>query len=201
MPKQVDHDERRRHIAGAVARIVATDGVGAVSFRTVAAEADMSVSLVQHYFGDKAGLLIGTLDIQSAGIGALILKRLALLGDDADPLDRIRTVAGAFLPHDGDSEAAMRVYLGFAGAALTDGGLRRADAFTNARNLLGFIAAELSAAAASGDLRGGIEANTQATAVLSLVLGLSLSVLLEQITAEEAGDVVDRHLALLRVGR
>ncbi len=65
MPKVVDHDERRRQIATAVSDIAATRGLSDVSFREVAARAGVSVSLVQHYFGDKANLLRTTLEIQS----------------------------------------------------------------------------------------------------------------------------------------
>ncbi len=65
MPRVVDHEERRRQIATAVSDIAATRGLSDVSFREVAAQAGVSVSLVQHYFGDKANLLMTTLEIQS----------------------------------------------------------------------------------------------------------------------------------------
>ena len=65
MPRVVDHEERRRQIATAVSDIAATRGLSDVSFREVAARAGVSVSLVQHYFGDKANLLMTTLEIQS----------------------------------------------------------------------------------------------------------------------------------------
>ena len=57
MPKRVDHDERRRQIVRALWRIAERGGLGAVSFREVAAEAGVSVRLVQYYFGTKADLL------------------------------------------------------------------------------------------------------------------------------------------------
>lgn len=46
MPKQVDHDERRREIATAVLRLVTTGGVEAASLRTVAGEAGVSMGAV-----------------------------------------------------------------------------------------------------------------------------------------------------------
>lgn len=197
MPKQVDHEQRRRHISAAVARIAASRGLAGLSFREVASEAGVSVSLVQHYFGNKEQLLIGTLDIESEAIGRRILGRLGELGAEAGPLDRVRTVAEAFLPTDDESKAAMLVYLGFAGAALTDERLRRADAFGNAENLLTLLTAELEAAAGAGGLVEGVVPETQASAILSLVLGLSLGVLLDQAGPEEAVAVLDAQLALL----
>ena len=198
MPKQVDHAERRREIAAAVARIARTRGLAAVSFRDVAAEAGVSVSLVQHYFGTKDQLMVGTLDIQSSDLAASITDHLEALGPDAGPLDRIRTVALAFLPDDEQSRSAMLLYLGFAGAALTDSALRSADAFRNAEGLLAFIADELDAAKRSGEVSERIDPPTQARGVLSLVLGLSLGVLLEQATHVQARAGLDAHLSLLR---
>src|SRR6186713_582772 len=100
MPKVVDHDERRRQIATAVSDIAATSGLGDVSFREVATRAGVSVSLVQHYFGDKANLLKTTLEIQSETMNVYVAERLARLGSDPVPVDVIRTVARAFLPLD-----------------------------------------------------------------------------------------------------
>lgn len=200
MPKQVDHAERRREIAAAVARIAMTRGLAAVSFRDVAAEAGISVSLVQHYFGTKDRLMVGTLDIQSARLAAAIVDRLEALEPDAGPLDRVRAIALTFLPDDEESRAAMLLYLGFAGAALTDSSLRSADAFRNAESLLGQLAGELDAAKQAGEVGEGIDSPGQARVLVSLVLGLSLGVLLEQTTEAEAHAAVDAHLRLLRVG-
>ena len=197
MPKRVDHGARRREIAAAVARIARDRGLQGVSFREVAAEAGMSVSLVQHYFGSKENLLTGTLDIQSAVMGERILRRLGELGPDPRPLDRLRTVARAFLPTDDESTAAMLLYHGFAAAALTDESLRSAAAFRNARNLLDFMAGQLALAQESGELADGIVPEVAASALLALVLGLSLTVLLDQALPSDAEAVLDAHLTCL----
>src|SRR5690606_1434685 len=57
MPRQVDHEQRRRQIAQAVWAIVATRGLEAVSLRDVAAEAGVSMGMVQHYFRTKDAML------------------------------------------------------------------------------------------------------------------------------------------------
>ena len=76
MPKVVDHEERRSQIAEAVWRIATTRGLQGVTFREVAAEAQVSVSLVQHYFGTKAGLVIWSLNQNTARMSARIARRL-----------------------------------------------------------------------------------------------------------------------------
>src|SRR4051812_49605691 len=57
MPKRVDHDERRRQLTEAMLRIASTRGLQAVSMREVAAEAAVSLRVVQYYFTDKQTLL------------------------------------------------------------------------------------------------------------------------------------------------
>ena len=192
MPKIVDHDERRRMIAAAVTDIAATEGLGEVSFRTVAERAGVSVSLVQHYFGDKANLLKTTLQIQSETMDAHLAAKLADLGDTPGPLAVLRAVAAAFLPVDEISRRSMLVYQGFAAAAFTDDSLRHSEMFANGRQLIDFFADQLA------QLRGDEPHTTEdATGLLSLVLGLSMSVLLTQISPSEATAVLDRHIERL----
>ena len=58
MPKRVDHEERRRQIADALLRTAATRGLHAAGMREVAAEAGVSLRLVQYYFGTKEELML-----------------------------------------------------------------------------------------------------------------------------------------------
>ncbi|RDI69125.1 TetR/AcrR family transcriptional regulator [Nocardia pseudobrasiliensis] len=57
MPKIVDHDARRRELAEAVWRVIARDGVDAVSVRVVAAESGWSTGALRYYFTTRAELL------------------------------------------------------------------------------------------------------------------------------------------------
>jgi AcrR family transcriptional regulator len=57
VPKIVDHDQRRRELAGAVWRVIVRDGVADVSIRSVAAEAGWSSGALRHYFATRAELL------------------------------------------------------------------------------------------------------------------------------------------------
>ena len=196
MPKIVDHDERRREIATAVSDIAATRGLSDVSFREVAARAGVSVSLVQHYFGNKANMLRTTLEIQSETMTAYIAERLAGIGADPPPIEVLRTVALAFLPIDDVSRRSMLVYHGFAAAALTDSALRDSDMFTNGRSLIDFFAAQL-ARIGTDDTRCRLDPDTEATVLLSLLLGLSIAVLLEQTSPNDAIVVLDSHLRRL----
>lgn len=197
MPKQVDHEQRRREIAEAAARVASTRGMAGVSFREVAAEAGISVALIQHYFGTKETLLLGTVNRQSQVMAARIEARVGGMPANARPLDVVRAIAGAFLPVDEPSRAAMLHYLTFAGAALTDPALRGADALGNGLQLTDLLAEQIARGQAAGELHLAIDPTAAARGILALLLGLALTVLLDGATAQQAEASLDQHLALL----
>jgi AcrR family transcriptional regulator len=57
MPKIVDHEERRREIAGAVWRVLMRDGLRGASVRAVVAESGLSSGAIRHYFSTHDDLL------------------------------------------------------------------------------------------------------------------------------------------------
>ncbi len=57
MPKQVDHEQRRREVAAVAADLVAAHGRRALTVRNVADAAGYSTTVVSHYFDDLADLL------------------------------------------------------------------------------------------------------------------------------------------------
>ncbi|MBI1179700.1 MAG: TetR family transcriptional regulator [Alphaproteobacteria bacterium] len=62
MPIVVDHEERRHYIARVVERVIAKQGMDAVTIRNVAREAGFRSTLISHYFKDKKEMLTFTLD-------------------------------------------------------------------------------------------------------------------------------------------
>src|SRR5690606_2816794 len=57
MPRVADHDQRRALMTHAFQRILAAEGLQRVTFSKVAADAGISVGLIQHYFANKDELL------------------------------------------------------------------------------------------------------------------------------------------------
>lgn len=66
MPKMVDRDARRDDIGRAVWRVLNTQGMGELSIRSVAAEAKIPPSTLQHYFGTREDLLSHALQLSIA---------------------------------------------------------------------------------------------------------------------------------------
>ena len=75
MPKRVDHQERRRQIADALLRTAAVRGLHAAGMREVAAEAGVSLRLVQYYFGTKEELLLAAMQHLAARFSARAVAR------------------------------------------------------------------------------------------------------------------------------
>ena len=75
VPKRVDHEERRRQIADALLRVAATRGLHATGMREVAAEAGVSLRLVQYYFGTKEELLLAAMQHLAARFSARAVAR------------------------------------------------------------------------------------------------------------------------------
>ena len=85
MPKRVDHEERRRQIADALLRVAATRGLHATGMREVAAEAGVSLRLVQYYFGTKEELLLAAMQYLAVRFSARAVARFRAASGSARP--------------------------------------------------------------------------------------------------------------------
>lgn len=129
MPKVVDHEARRRELAEAVWRVIVRDGVGAVSIRSVAAEAGWSSGALRHYFSTRGELLafacervIEEVTERESSVGRTATARQAAVNVllEAMPVDAARhteaSIAFAFLALGlGDPELARVQRLHFSG--------------------------------------------------------------------------------------
>lgn len=114
MPKLVDHEERRQEIARAAWRLMARDGVAAVSVRTVAAEAGLSTGALRHYFADQSGLLLFTAQHSIERIARRMAAALAaaLAARGRPPIEVVQAVLEQLLPLDEEREIETAVYFG-----------------------------------------------------------------------------------------
>jgi AcrR family transcriptional regulator len=124
MPRLVDHDERRRQIAEAVWRIAAEQGLEDVSLRRVADEAGVSMRLIQYYFGTRADLLVGALELLNDDAHREARERMS--AEDGDRRDVIRRVLLELLPLDDARRQRQLVYAAYFVRFLHDDDLVRA---------------------------------------------------------------------------
>ncbi|RZS34080.1 TetR family transcriptional regulator [Herbihabitans rhizosphaerae] len=110
MPKQVDHEARKRRIADAVCRLAGTRGLEAVSLRHVATEAGVSMGQVQHYFATKDEMLLFAFAVISERYEQRIA---AAVTSKRTPRTRLRALLLAMLPLDDAGLAEGPVLLAF----------------------------------------------------------------------------------------
>jgi TetR/AcrR family transcriptional repressor of bet genes len=113
MPIQVDREGQREHVTSLAARLVAREGVAALTFRRVAEAAGSSTAIVSTYFTDKRDLLLSTFRAAASRTTVRFEAAINAGGSLQDCLE-------AWLPLDEDRLTDWRVILGFWGVAVTD---------------------------------------------------------------------------------
>ncbi|WP_372668287.1 TetR/AcrR family transcriptional regulator [Amycolatopsis kentuckyensis] len=192
MPRLADHEQRRRQIAEAVWRIASTRGLEDVSLRKVAAEAGVSLRLVQYYFGTRDDLLLGALEILNADAGESIRAELGP-EEDAAPREVLRAMLVGMLPVGDERRTRYLVHLAYFVRSLSDPGL--ASAFSAAPPELERLTADLLAWGRDrGEVAPDLELMPEAELLLSSVDGLQTSIILGQRTPEAAVALIDHQL-------
>lgn len=188
MPRKVDHEARRAEIIEAVIRITLKGGLSAATFREVAAEAGMSVRLVQYYFGGKDELLLRTQ--QHVAMRSVERLRAWVLASDGTPRDRLRAFMRSFIPTDDESRVAMLMYVALYTESLVDPTVARPEAANVPRQMQRVFADELRRA----KLRAGVDPELQASLLSALLPSLGQGVLDGSHPPEWAFEMIDYAL-------
>jgi TetR/AcrR family transcriptional repressor of bet genes len=186
VPKRVDHEQRRHEITDAVIRIATRGGLPAATFREVAAEAGVSVRLIQYYFGIKDELLLATQRHVAERSTARIREGVAEAGQD--PREILRAVLRSFIPTDDDSREATLMFVVLHTASLVDATLARPEAHEVPRALHALVSTHL-AAALPRDAARDIE--MEAAVLVAMTPSLAQAVLDSTYTPEQALSIVD----------
>lgn len=197
MPRTADHAERRAQIADALVRVAGRDGLHAVTMRSVAAEADVSLRLVQYYFHNKAQLLIGALQHLEQKSHQRWAQRLAGLPDPPPPRAVIETFLLEALPTDEPSRVFHLLATSYAVLAMTDPALAAQPFISGIDRLEQKLTDALTHAATSGELADGTDIALEAARLVTLTNGLGTSVLVGQRTPDAATAVLRYHLEQL----
>jgi AcrR family transcriptional regulator len=197
VPKRVNHEERRRQIAGALLRTAAARGLHATGMREVAAEAGVSLRLVQYYFGTKEELLLSAMQqlaAQFAERGLARIRRIKETGGLASPRDVIAAILTEALPVDDERRTFTIVNTAYLALSLTDPALAIAPLVRNSTAVIDVVAAQLRAAQAAGDTPAHLDPELEAVSLLAMSAGLGTSVLVGHSSAGQAQAVIDYHL-------
>jgi AcrR family transcriptional regulator len=190
LPKRVDHEERKRHIAGALLRIAEERGLQHASMREVAAAAEVSVRLVQYYFHTKNELLLTSVGYLAEKLTERVRARLLALESKPSPREFVTETLLAALPLDPDGVRLSRTWAAFYSLALAEPELARDGGAEHPDRLERLLATQLRAADRP-------EPELTAAGLLALTNGLVSSILGGQRDGRAAVAVLHHHLDLV----
>ncbi|KDN74670.1 transcriptional regulator [Streptomyces olindensis] len=183
---------QRLRIAEAVWRIAAGQGLEAASMRRIAAEARVSLRVVQYHFDSKHALLVDALRLLHEENERLARARIPY--DMTDPCALLRAVLDEFLPLDDQRAFALRVFTAYYARSLTDPAL--AAVFLSAEQPFERLVADIiGVAETTGRTAPGIDRVHEADLLVSGAVGLGLDVLHERRSLADVRRVLDYHLA------
>ena len=184
---------RRRDIAEAVWRIAAGRGLDAASMREIAAEAGVSLRVVQYHFDGKHHLLVSALQMLNDENARHARDRMSALHDPSGPRTLLRAILGEFLPLDDQRRTALRVYAAYYARSLTDPAL--AAVFLHDSSPLEQLVADvIRQAQRDGTAAGGLDAGREADLLVAGVSGLGIDILHGRRTMADVRRTLDYHL-------
>ncbi|MDA0565055.1 TetR/AcrR family transcriptional regulator [Streptomonospora sp. S1-112] len=193
MPRTADHAQRRTQIIEGLLRVAGRDGLHAVTMRSVAAEAGVSLRLVQYYFHSKGRLVNAALTHLEEQSNRRWAERVA-----RDPEGSVRAAVEGFLaealPTDEHTRVFHLVFTSFAVLAMTDPGLADQPFVAGTDRLERRLADLMARARDGGELATGLDPGTEAARLLALTHGLGTDLLTGRRTPQDASAVLAYHL-------
>jgi TetR/AcrR family transcriptional repressor of bet genes len=172
MPIQVDHEGQREHVTSLAARLVAREGVAALTFRRVAEAAGSSTAIVSTYFTGKRDLLLSTFRAAASRTTVRFEAAIDAGGSLQDCLE-------AWLPLDEDRLTDWRVIVAFWGVAVTDPELAAVQDGHVGRARARVEKLLRAERGGSTDSRPLAERERLAQQILALMLGIALQAVFE----------------------
>ncbi|MCS1349987.1 TetR/AcrR family transcriptional regulator [Mechercharimyces sp. CAU 1602] len=110
MPKQVDHEQRKKKIAEATWRIIYERGVEGASVRNIAAEANISLGSLRHYFPTQEELLRYAMEVVKERVKARMMN---IVSGSLSLQEQVLQLVLQMIPTDEESMAEMKVWYSF----------------------------------------------------------------------------------------
>lgn len=189
MPIAVDHEERRAEVVAVASRLIARNGIEAVSVRDIAEAAGCSTAIVSHYFHNKRELL---LLIYNATIEhATARAQAALAAADGHP----KAYLAEIMPLDEERWTEWRIWVQFWAKAAADPEIAAIQQNCVARTRAN-ICDILEAEQRKGRLPGAIDCAHQARRLLTSIIGMAIQVMYDAAdwTVERQNTFIDAEL-------
>lgn len=191
-----DHDAIRQAIVDAAGTAVEQGGVESLTFRQVAAAADVSPGRVQHYFADRASLVQACFDAVQDRARSRVENTLAAI--EPTPAEVVAAILRTMIPCSPEAIRDLRVVTMFETLALTEPLLERAlrQGHAELRRLLVDQVVLIAHEPDSGQEAASCTSpETLTDGLLATAGGLASEVLHGHLRYDEANRVLDAALA------
>jgi AcrR family transcriptional regulator len=121
MPKLGMGPIRREQIFRSAATVIAREGFPGTTMRGVAEEAGVSTGMLNHYFSNRADMLVQTLEYVSTSLQASVAEALE---EEPPGEGRLRRVLSIALPRDAPTIETWRIWIAAYGEAVRSNLLR-----------------------------------------------------------------------------
>ncbi|MEU4445502.1 TetR/AcrR family transcriptional regulator [Actinosynnema sp. NPDC050801] len=197
MPRQVDHDDRRRRIAQAVCELIGRDGLEAATLREVAAQAEVSLGAVQRCFRTKEEMLVFAQEHVNRRVTERARARIAESPEPGSVATMLEQTLTAMLAVDDEGLLDARVWIAFTAQSAVVPALAAVQRGHYA-GLAELLVVLLRAGQENGQIRPDVEIESETDALITLADGLTVQVLLGRHTPESALAVLQRRTTGLR---
>lgn len=197
MPRQVDHDDRRRRIAQAVCELIGRNGLEAATLREVAAQAEVSLGAVQRCFRTKEEMLVFAQEHVNQRVTERARARIAESPEPGSVATMLEQTLTAMLAVDDEDLLDARVWMAFTAQSAVVPALAAVQRGHYA-GLTELLVVLLRAGQENGQIRPEVDAESEADALITLADGLTVQVLLGRHTPESALASLHQRTAGLR---
>ncbi len=173
--RKVDHDSRREEVAAAAARLIAEQGLDALTTRALAKQLGCSIGVLSHYFNSKEDIVIAAFNWADLRIDARMQE--AMLGGDDLSLDAFIPLIQAGLPLDAESDLEWRVRFNLYNFALTHRNSLKAQG-EKIRHFRALMTGLIEQLQKTGKVRRDIDARQITNAAFDLAMGAAQHLLM-----------------------
>ncbi len=191
MPKIIDHEKRKIHIAEATWKVISEEGIEHVTVRKTADTAGLSVGALRHYFSTQSELLAFSMEL----VSNRVKDRAEAKYYEGSPVDIMKEVLGELIPLDNEKRLEMEVWLAFSAKMLVDENLKSLGEGVYEEMREGMMNV-LQSMDSLGVLEEDVDLEIEAYRLHSLVDGIAMQHLMhpDKFPAEKVMQVLDHHL-------
>lgn len=191
MPKVIDHEKRKIHIAEATWKVISQEGIEHATVRKIASTAGLSVGSLRHYFSTQSELLAFSMELVSNRVKA----RAEGKNYEGPPIEIMKEVLAELIPLDEEKRLEMEVWLAFSAKMLVDDQLKALGegVYEEMREGMKKV---LHAMKSFGLLKEDIDMEMETTRLHTLVDGIAMHHLLhpDKFPKDKVMEVIEYHL-------